>query len=661
MTDPTRREPTGSPARTRPDLATLLTVGVAGLVVLAAVAAVFTGPRLPGHEEADPITMILAGVLGLTALLAATATLGHVIAGAWLTPRTRPARGRTAVPARAAARWHSAHRWSRLWVVAAVAMVPVAAASSSGFPLSYAFASFATFVGSVQVAQAWLVTAIGAAGVCLLTARPAAWGRSVAASVLIPVLALPVVVTDRVSVGAGHDLATDAAVLFTLASVVWFGFVWGLPHAAATGEDDDARWRRIRAVTLIAAVVAVPTRIGIGVFELAGTAPASSWYGVALVTLMVLLVLLAAVGALGPRLPRGSAATLARVLVVAIVGCQVAMIQLWPPRFLVPQSTQVNFLGFEVPTAPDVATLWLPGRPNLLLTVVAITAIALYVVAVVALRRRGDRWPVGRVIGWCAGWLLILGVSTSRLWAYSSATFGWHMASHMTIAMLAPPLLVLGGPITLALRCLRPHATGLAGPREALVTAIGSAPARFVMHPLVLWAVFVGGFYLLYFSPLFGTGMRYHWAHQLMTFHFLFTGYLFYSLAIGVDRPQHDVPAVARLAFVFAAMPFHAFFAIAVMAGDSLIGGEFYRSLALPWMTDLAADKQLGGQIAWATGELPLLVVIVALVAQWFRQDQRFSARRERAIGAGADEELEAYNQMLTELAGRDSGRRDVS
>ena len=43
-----------------------------------------------------------------------------------------------------------------------------------------------------------------------------------------------------------------------------------------------------------------------------------------------------------------------------------------------------------------------------------------------------------------------------------------------------------------------------------------------------------------------------------------------------------------------------------------LFSNPFYSALALPWTADLLADQRLGGGIAWATGELPLLVVLIA-------------------------------------------------
>jgi len=152
--------------------------------------------------------------------------------------------------------------------------------------------------------------------------------------------------------------------------------------------------------------------------------------------------------------------------------------------------------------------------------------------------------------------------------------------------------------------------------------------------------------------------MRYHWAHQLMAVHFLVIGYLFYWLVIGVDRPPRPLPHIAKLGYIFAAMPFHAFFAVAVLSGGAIIGQDFYTLLGLPWLHDLAAQQRAGGQVTWATGEIPLFIVIIALVGQWFQQDTREAKRKDRAADAGHDDSLAAYNEMLAALAARDRGQQ---
>jgi len=133
--------------------------------------------------------------------------------------------------------------------------------------------------------------------------------------------------------------------------------------------------------------------------------------------------------------------------------------------------------------------------------------------------------------------------------------------------------------------------------------------------------------------------------------HFLVTGYLFAWVAVGTDRTPRQLPHLARLGMLFAVMPFHAFFGVILMSKQTVIGQAFYGQLHLPWVTDLLADQRLGGGIAWAAGEIPVLLVLIALLVQWSRQDEREAKRRDRREAATGDEELNAYNAMLKNLA----------
>ena len=57
--------------------------------------------------------------------------------------------------------------------------------------------------------------------------------------------------------------------------------------------------------------------------------------------------------------------------------------------------------------------------------------------------------------------------------------------------------------------------------------------------------------------------------------------------------------------------------------------------------------------MAWAAGEIPLVVVMIALLVQWSRSDQRTARRLDRAADRDDDAELAAYNAMLAEMARR--------
>jgi putative copper resistance protein D len=138
-----------------------------------------------------------------------------------------------------------------------------------------------------------------------------------------------------------------------------------------------------------------------------------------------------------------------------------------------------------------------------------------------------------------------------------------------------------------------------------------------------------------------------------MNAHFILVGYLFYWTVIGIDPTPRRLPHLARLGMVFASLPFHAFFGVVLMSTTSVIGEPFYQPLGLPWATNLLGDQQLGGGIAWAAGEVPLVIVLIALLIQWARADDREARREDRRADAEGDADRAAYNAMLRNLSER--------
>ena len=156
------------------------------------------------------------------------------------------------------------------------------------------------------------------------------------------------------------------------------------------------------------------------------------------------------------------------------------------------------------------------------------------------------------------------------------AMFSMHMAAHMLLSMLTPILLVLGAPVTLALRALPAAGRGdPPGMREWLLAALHSRVSQILTNPFVATALFIVGFYGLYFGGIFDAAVGNHAAHVAMNLHFLLSGYLFYWVVIGVDPTPRPIPSLAKLAMVFASLPLHAFFGVVLMGTQTVLGGEF--------------------------------------------------------------------------------------
>ncbi|MCC3650038.1 cytochrome c oxidase assembly protein [Streptomyces sp. S07_1.15] len=281
-----------------------------------------------------------------------------------------------------------------------------------------------------------------------------------------------------------------------------------------------------------------------------------------------------------------------------------------------------------------------------------LVALALYGWAVLRLRRRGDAWPVARTVAWVSGLASIVLVMSTGLNEYGMVMFSVHMVQHMVISMVSPILLLLGAPVTLALRALPTARRGHRGPRELLVALLHSRYVRIISHPAFTIPMFIASLYGLYFTPLFDWLMGSTAGHIAMMVHFLAVGLAFFWPIMGVDPGPHRPGYIMRMLELFAGMPFHAFFGIALMMATAPMVGT-YADPPVSLGLDALADQQAAGGIAWAFSEIPSVIVLVALLYQWHGSEERQARRSDRAADRDGDQELTAYNAYLASLQSR--------
>ena len=638
---------------------------LAGYAVLAAAIAVYAVVFLA------PIisTTVAVAVGSFTAAIAGAGCLGGVVL---ILITARPDDG--GVIDATAFRVHLlVERLSVVWAVTALIMVIVQIAADAGLSLQLLFSSgrisgignIGDALSASQPARAWVVVTICAAVIAIALRLTLRWDWHVPLLVpaIIGVVAFPV--TGSAGSGPDHDYGTSTVIVFAVMVSVLAGLKIA---AAATGPRGAVIGGPVRITAIITGAGAL--MYGAVLMAILGGPPLASGYG--RLGLLAGAALLA--GLLCDLRGRGLAfsalTAMTALAAVSAMAIQIAprLVPFWSARccyynaqtdsrVLITQdgstiSQLLLLLGYELPGPSSPLRLLTFWRFDTFLGVVALFLAALYVFGVVRLRRRGDQWPAGRLLAWLAGCAALVFATSSGVRAYGSAMFSVHMIEHMTLNMFVPVLLVLGAPVTLALRVLPSAAAGdPPGPREWIVRAVHSPFTAFLSSPITAFVLFVGSLYAVYLTPVFDTLVQYHWGHELMAVHFLLTGYLFYWGIIGVDPGPRRLPFIGRLALLFAIMPFHAFFGIAMMTQTSAVGGNYYRMLDLPWVQNLSDDQRLGGAIAWGASEVPLVLVVVALVTQWARQDRRTSTRSDRHEDAGYDDDMDAYNNMLRELA----------
>jgi putative copper resistance protein D len=138
-----------------------------------------------------------------------------------------------------------------------------------------------------------------------------------------------------------------------------------------------------------------------------------------------------------------------------------------------------------------------------------------------------------------------------------------------------------------------------------------------------------------------------------MVAHFLITGYLLVQALIGVDPVPYRFPYPFRLLLLLAVMAFHAFFGLAMMTGNGLLLADWYGAMGRPWGVSAIEDQQAGGGIAWSVGEIPTVILAIAVAIQWSKQDKKETTRRDRTADRTNEAELGEYNAMLERLNSR--------
>jgi len=285
--------------------------------------------------------------------------------------------------------------------------------------------------------------------------------------------------------------------------------------------------------------------------------------------------------------------------------------------------------------------------------VACLLALGLYAWGVLRLRRRGDAWSVGRTVSYVVGVLSIGLMMCTKLNDYGMVMFSVHMVQHMVISMLSPILILLGAPVTLALRALPVAGKGRKGPRELLLALLHSRYMRIITHPAFTIPLFIASLYALYFTPVFDFLMGSKTGHIAMMVHFLAVGVVFFWPIIGVDPGPHRPGYLMRMLELFAGMPFHAFFGIALMMASEPMVTTFKNPPASLGI-DALSDQNYAGGIAWAFSEIPSVLVLIALLFQWYGSEQRQAKRTDRAADRDGDKELEAYNAYLASLSTRE-------
>ena len=655
--------------------------GPAALLLLALVGALI-GLAIGGAAEplglGDPGPVVRWGLpfARLAYNLTAALTIGALVIAVWAASRDEPEFERAMVLAQG-----GAFAWTI--ATAAATLFTYLSVSSVAFSFSAEFGQGMWFyLAQLQAGQLWLMNLVMVAILSTWAfAARSKWGTLLAT--LFALLCLwPAAAQGHAAGAANHETAVGGITLHYTAAAVWLG---GLAAVAIVAAAAPPRRRlplveRYSQLALIAFIVTafsgvVATFVNVGDLSRLLTTP----YGTILLAKIGLLVTLGVFGAgqrtllldrMRANLAAGEPTRRPFALLIAlelglmglVAGLSAALGRTAPPQ---PQLTADQLAaptpaqllsGNPLPPPFEPARLLDVWNLDPVWTLLTVLGMVFYLLGVRRLRRRGDAWPLWRTISVMIGCLILLYNVNGALYVYGRFQFSVHMTEHMILSMIIPIFLVLGAPMTLLLRAVRPRKDGSMGMREWMLQLVHSKWAAFFSHPIVAGVNFALALLTFYYTPLFRWATRDHVGHMWMIAHFLIVGYLFVESLIGDDPSRTRAPYPMRLIGLILVMTFHAFFGIGVMTGQGLLVAEWYGATGRTWGPPTAlADQHLGGAIAWGIGEFPTVIIAVIVSLQWARADSRRARRDDRRAARDHDAELEAYNAQLRALAEKDA------
>ncbi|WP_277453056.1 cytochrome c oxidase assembly protein [Janibacter sp. DB-40] len=639
------------------------------LTVLVVVAATAFGGGAAPLQLGDPGPFVRWSLPTLRAVHdgAAAVTIGALVLAAFIVPETtRTTRRRTLA--------HLAGGAAIVWFLAGIGGLLTNFASLAGIRLTDPgyLTQLAAFIWELDATRTATISSIIVAVVALsapLAESKAALGWLSAASLFA---LLPLALSGHSAASLDHMGGVNALAFHLLTATVWVGGLIALVVIRPSlGSHLQVTVRRYSVVAGWCFVLLVGSGLLAAWINMGALSGLASRYGVLLILKTIAAVILGVAGwwhrqraitALGDMTKGATPFTrlaLGEVAVMAAafgLGAAVGRTPTPPTAEERPETSIVYDLsGYLDPGPPDSLSWITAWQIDWLWVTVAAIAIFVYVRWVLRLRTRGDHWPLLRTISWVIGWLVFVYFTSGGPGVYGRVLFSWHMVEHMGVAMIAPLLMVPGAPITLALRALPARKDKTLGPREFILTVVHSTYLRVLANPAVAAALFFFSLAIFYYSPLFELAMRTHTGHVLMMLHFVMSGYLFTWVLIGVDPGPKRWSPIALLVVLFVTISFHAFFGVLITQSTELLAANYFGRLDLSWMTDPLADQRTGGAIAWGVGEVPTIILAIAVTWQWMKSDDKEKARTDRRADRDGDAELAAYNAHLASLARRDS------
>ena len=283
--------------------------------------------------------------------------------------------------------------------------------------------------------------------------------------------------------------------------------------------------------------------------------------------------------------------------------------------------------GYQGPPAPTLSSVFTEWTLDpWMLALVLILGVG-YLAGVRRVRRTGD-WSVARPIWFCGLGLGFLVIATmSWVGVYQSVLFYARAVQTVLLVLVVPLFLALGRPLTLAITTY-----SRAGAR--LETAIRSRVARILTFPAITTFALVAVPFVMYFTSWYSAVFHSSTVREITYLILMVPGLAFFWTLLRVDPVPKAYSYAVSMWITGAEVIGDAFFGIAVIADQNLLGYAYYHALARPFGPTLQTDQVLGGGVLWILGDLVGLPFLAAQLIHFMREDESDAALIDAELDA---------------------------
>jgi putative copper resistance protein D len=590
--------------------------------------------RTPSPVEI-PVVEIVLPVTRSLSNLASGALLGSLIIAAVVLPDTSPLHAKAMDIAASAAAL-----WAALTLVGAV----LAYFSLAG-PVSWdiMLQSFGQFLGEVGLGQAYLVTALFASIIAVLSfmARKPAFIAVLVVSSLATLV--PLALQGHAAGAGSHSAASSAVWIHAAAAGAWIGGL-GVTALLLSQKPPGAETivKRFSSIALVCFVVLSMSGVISATFRLTDVSDLwSTTYGQLVVAKTITLVMLGIAGAAHRKylIVRFSRSLSARANVFRLIVAELALMgvasgtaaalsrtatPIQEPLAVTPSQ---RLIGQQLPPPLDFEGFVSSWTIEPVWAIGVIGATILYGSALYhrRARERRDLWPMRKTAAWMTG-LAVLAYATNG----APAVYGTYLLSQQTLmhvlVLIASALLVAGDPVGLAVQVLPSRRDGSRGRREWLQAMQASRIAAVLTNPRAATPLLIGSSWLFFSPTILQWSLDDPLGRQWMIGHLLIVGLLF---SASVQRPATSRrPALIVLVAVCTASVTYLLLGAVLVNAPDVILPSWYGVITEGWIVSPLSDQRLAGAVMF-TFSLIVALCLAPVATRALRSTPRRDTARD--------------------------------